>query len=138
MLLSARMLDSVSDANNYQYLESIRITEGDTATLYFQLVDMNKDRIEQGFVPAGRRFVPSPGSTLSVTFDSIDNARKVTRSAIQPFPEDPSIWSVGIISTDPLRGTVNMRLAMTQSGVVTNGLLQNALGVVALDGMTRV
>ena len=138
MLLSARMLEGVADANNFNYAEAAKMTEGDTLTVYFQLVDMAKDLATAGFVPAGRRYIPATGSTLSVTFDNIDNARKVTRAATQPYPADPSIWSVQVLASDRILGTVNMRLVLTQGGIVTQGIVLAAVQSASLSGMTRI
>jgi hypothetical protein len=139
MLLSARILENVSGVNAFDYVNQVTLTEGDDqTTIYFQLVDMNRDRADQGYVPAGRRFIPASGATLQVTLDSIDSARKVVRAATQPFPEDRSIWSVSLFATDKVRGTVNMQLLLTEGTKVTRGLVLGALRVQSLDGMTRV
>jgi hypothetical protein len=138
MRLSARILENVSGVNAFDYANQASFTEGDTPTIYIQLIDASKDRAEQGFVPAGRRYVPATGATLEVTFDHIDSARKVVRAASQPFPGDPSIWAVNVMSTDKIRGTVNVKLSLTEGPKVTKGLLQQALAVEALDGMTRI
>jgi hypothetical protein len=138
MKLSLRMLDNVAGINNFEFVNQVLMTEGDTPQIYFQLVDLAKDRAEQGFDPAGRRYVPAFGATLQVTLDHIDQARKVVRSASQPFSQDPSIWAVTLLPTDKLRGTVNLKVALTEGSQVTQGMLQAALNVDGLDGMTRL
>lgn len=138
MLLSARILDNVSGVNAFQYADQAQMTEGDTPTIYFQLIDAGQDKAHEGFVPAGRRYVPDAGAVLTVTLDSIDSARKVVRIATQPFANDPSIWAVPLMTTDKVRGTVNMKLSLNEGGKVTQGMLQGALMVQSLDGMTRV
>lgn len=138
MKLSLRMLDSVSGVNNFEFVNQVLMTEGDTPTLYFQLIDLAKDRADQGYDPAGRRYIPATGATVQVTLDHIDQARKVVRAAAQPFPQDPSIWSVAILPTDKLRGTVNVKLQLTEGTQITQGLLLGALNVDGLDGMTRL
>jgi hypothetical protein len=138
MHLSARILENVSGVNSFDYANQATFTEGDTPTIYFQLVDLAKNKASEGFVPAGCRYVPEADATLTITLDHVDSARKITRAATQPFANDPSIWSFVILTTDKLRGTVNMKLALSEDGKVTNGLKQAALGVETLDGLSRV
>lgn len=136
MRLSARILQNATDVNNFGYTQQAEFTQGDTPTIYFQLIDSSLDRPDQGFVPSGRRYMPAVGASLVVTLDHLDDTRKITRAAFQPFSSDPSIWAITILSTDVLRGTVNMKLALVEGSKPTNGLLQAALNVTALDGMT--
>jgi hypothetical protein len=138
MRLTARILENVSGVNSWQYADQASFTEGDAPTIYFQLVDASSDRADQGFVPGGRRYVPASGATLTVLIDHIDDARKLTKVATQPYAGDLSIWSIQLLSSDKLRGTLNLKLTLTESGKVTYGLVQSALGVQSLDGMTRV
>lgn len=128
MLLSCRFLDNVSDANGFTYLQAAQWTEGDSPLLYFQLVDLTKDKPEDGFVPGGRRYMPVLGASLSVTFDNVDSAKVVTRAASQPFPDlDPSIWAVQVQPTDKIRGTCNFRLQLSEGGVIKRGLVKGGV-----------
>lgn len=137
MQISARILDNVSDVNSYTAVRRLELTEGDLPKIYVMLVDASKDRAEDGFFPGGRRYMPAAGSMLSITLDHIDTARKLTRVATQPFPLDPSIWMIELMPTDKVLGTVNMILSLTESGKTSKGLIQNAIGVRGLSGMTR-
>lgn len=121
MLLSARFLNQVSSVNAFEYVSNAQWTAGDTVTLYFQLIDLNLDKPVQGFQPAGRRYMPAAGATLSVKLDNINDAIAVTRSATQPYPQDSSIWAVQILSTDTIRGTCDLVLNLTESAVKTSG-----------------
>jgi hypothetical protein len=114
------------------------MTEGDSLDVYFQLVDLSRDRAVDGFVPEGRRYVPAAAATLTVVLQNIDDARKVTKTATQPYSQDPSIWKFSISSSDTIRGTVNAILTLTEGSKVTKGLLSNAIGVQGLDGMSRL
>lgn len=138
LLLSARMLNGVADVNTFSYTDSVAMSEGDSGSVYFILLDNSKDLKERGFNPAGRRYVPSSDATLIVTFDNAQSDRVITRPAIQPFPlDDRSIWQVQILPGDTLRGTVRMRLTLNEGTKVTNGVVDGALSVRGLDGMTR-
>lgn len=129
MLLSARMLKDVANVNVWETDTSLSWTQGDSLTIYFQLVDLNVDKSSQGFNPVGRRYVPASGATLQVTIDNIDDAKKVTRFAVQPFANDGSIWSFQIMASDPIRGTPQMRLQLAEGAVVTSGLAQCSLKI---------
>lgn len=129
MLLSARMLKDVAGVNSYEHDTQVSWTEGDTTLLYFQLIDASLDPSNQGFQPPGRRFVPAAGATLQVVLENIDDAKKVTRLATQPFANDGSIWALQVMASDKIRGTPQLRLTLTQSGVVTSGLVKNAIKI---------
>lgn len=129
MLLSARMMDNVASVNAFNQVNQIRFGQGDALSFYFQLVDANLDRPEQGYSPAGRRYVPLAGATMSVVLDNIDDARKVTRTATQPFAQDPSIWMVQLLSTDTVRGTTNMKMTLTEGTKVTHGYVPACIRV---------
>ncbi len=139
MRLSARILENCLSVNSFDYANQAEFTEGDAPLITIQLVDLSQDRADKGFVPAGKRYAPAAGALLSVTLDHIDDARKVTKVATQPYPLlDPSIWTIQLLTTDKVRGTVNLQLTLTEGVKVTKGLLQQALSVGALDGMTRL
>lgn len=123
MLLSARFLIDVANVNSYEHASAVEFNEGDTQTIYLQLIDASVDRAEQGFSPAGRRYMPPADTTLRVQLLNIDDEKKITRFASQPFPEDPSIWAVSILPSDPLKGTVSMAFVLTEEDRTLNASL---------------
>ncbi len=125
MQLSLRFLIDVSSVNSYEQVPSVEITSGDSQTVYFQLVDAGLDRPEQGFSPAGRRYIPPAGSTLEVTFVNVNDAKKVVRAAAQPYSTDGSIWSIPILSSDPIKGTSAMNLVLKEPGRTLNARFAN-------------
>ncbi len=128
MLLSCRFLADVAGVNSFQSVAQAEMYAGDTQNLYIQLIDASLDRTEQGFVPAGRRFCPAAGATLSVKFKSLDDAKVVTRSAVQAYPTlDASIWYIPILATDPLSGTITMEATLTQAGIPTKFVNQKGV-----------
>lgn len=129
MILSARFLNSVGSVNDYCYMQQVQFTEGDQLDVYLQLIDAAKMNTADGWKPAGLRYMPAAGATLSVTVDNIDDAKKVTRAATQPFPLDPSIWKFTVMATDVIRGTQNLKLSLSQGGVLTRGLVKAAVRV---------
>ncbi len=132
MLLSARMLVDVASVNNYQPTDTVRLTEDDTVDVYFQIIDKALDLPNQGFWPAGRRFMPTLGATLQVVAQSIDGAKTLTRFASQPYTQDPSIWRLSILASDHVKGTYAFQLTLTEGGRVTRGVVQQAISVESL------
>lgn len=120
MLLSCRFLRNVQNVNSFEQSNTMELFAGDTQTLYLQLVDSGVDRTEQGFSPPGRRYIPGAGASLQVTFENIDDAKRVVRLATQPFANDPSIWSVPLLATDPFKGTVMFTLKLNDGAKVFN------------------
>lgn len=129
MILSARFLNSVGSVNDFCYMQQVQFTEGDQLDVYLQLIDTAKMAAIDGWKPPGLRYMPAAGATLSVTVDNIDDAKKITRAATQPYPLDPSIWKFTIMATDVIKGTQNIRLSLSQGGVLTRGLVKAALRV---------
>ena len=115
MRLSCRMLSDVQSANSFEHVDVLKLNEGDAPTVYIQLVDLDRDKASDGFKPSGRRYMPPVASTLQVVLDHIDTAKKVTRAATQPFSQDASIWSIALATTDYIRGTITVRLQLTET-----------------------
>ncbi|SRR6266851_8211464 len=133
MLLSARALINVADVNTYDYSTQVTFIQGDQLTVYFQIIDLLKDRTSQGFPFAGRRRIPASGATLTVTIPNIVTAPTslvITKVAVQPFPGDLSIWSFNVLPTDNLLGPSSIQFVLSESGVNTNGYVTNFLSVV--------
>lgn len=114
MRLSARMLQSVVNANSFEWATQVEATEGDTFDCYFQLIDATRDLAVAGFKPAGRRYCPEVGATMSVKLDNIDDDVALTRTATQPFSQDPSIWKFSVLATDTIRGTCAVQITLTE------------------------
>lgn len=129
MLLSALMLKDVQSVNSYEPDTELSWTEGDSLDVYFQLIDASLDRATQGFWPEGRRYVPAAGATLSCVIENIDDGKKITRQAVQPFPNDGSIWRLSVLSSDTIRGTPQLRLTLTEGSKITRGLVRLALKI---------
>lgn len=129
MLLTARLLQNALSVNVFELVNQIEFTEGDTPSIFFQLIDATLDKSGDGFSPPGRRYMPAVGATLNVTLDSLDNAKRITRAASQPFAQDPSIWKIDILTTDKVLGTVTLRLQLTEGQKVTSGSVIHALRV---------
>lgn len=130
MLLGVRFLVGVCSVNAFSYAaDRLSFTEGDTVTVYLQLVDQNLDLPAAGFQPPYRRYVAAQGATLQVTMDALESSRQVVRQASRPFPLDGSIWSFQVSASDRLLGTVTLRLQLSEGGSVTNGVVSGGLAV---------
>ena len=134
MILSAIMLNDVTSVNSWEFADSGQFTKGDTASVYFRLIDSTLDTSVRGFEPAGRRYIPATGATLQVVVNSIDDLKKITRIAVNPFPDDRSIWKLDFISSDTISGTANLQLTLTEGAVVRRGLVKNALRIQSQTG----
>lgn len=124
MLLSGRVLTDVSSVNSFGYGEVFEFTEGDTVSLYFQLIDKSLDKDMR---PAGRRFMPAAGATLQAVVHNIQTSRIITRFATQPYAQDGSIWKLDLLPTDVIKGTASIKLSLSESGKVTTGLMDLAI-----------
>ena len=118
MSFSARILANVVTVNAFDYATEARFQEGDAATVYVQLVSPDRLPASQNYNPSGLRYMPQGTAALAVTIDSIDVAKKITRSATQPFAQDPSIWSFPVLAADALAGTMSLNLQLTETVTV--------------------
>jgi len=134
MLLSARFLNDVANVNSFEYAQVGQFTEGEASSVYFQLIDASVDGALKGFSPAGRRYIPATGATLSVVVNSIDDSVKITRAATNPFPDDRSIWKLDFLSTDKITGTASLQLTLTEGAVIRKGLVKNGLRIASDTG----
>jgi hypothetical protein len=114
MKFSAIPLIDAQGVNDYVYSQQVEFTAGDSADIYLQMTDLDKNLAQHGYYPAGLRYVPATGSTLQITIKSIDVNQTFIRYATQPFTQDPSIWMFSILPTDPIGGTVNITLQLTE------------------------
>jgi hypothetical protein len=125
--LYCRFLDNVAGVNSYDPKAQLQFSEGGSRPIYLQLVNRSQDTDDQGFSPPGRRYVPQAGATLQVSLLNLDQAVQVTKAAIQPFAGDASIWKIDSYPSDKLRGTVSLRLALTEGSDTTYALVQAGL-----------
>lgn len=114
MLLGVRFLTDVGSVNNYEFIQQLEINAGDSQNIYLQLVDLAVDRSDEGYSPPGRRYMPALTATLSVELLSVECQKQVIRSGIQPFTQDASIWTIPILSSDPIRGTIQMKVRLVE------------------------
>ena len=134
MLLSARFLNDVANVNSFEYAQVGQFTKGEATSVYFQLIDESLDGALRGFAPAGRRYIPATGATLSVVVNSIDDGKKITRAATNPFPDDRSIWKLDFLATDTISGTASLQLTLTEGAVIRKGLVKNGLRIASDTG----
>lgn len=127
MQLAANPLIDVCSVNDYVVATEVEMSKGDATTFYFQLVDREKNLSQHGYRPAGLRYIPADGATVTVTFVSIDASKQFDRVATNPFPGDRSIWAVSVLATDPLDGTKSLRIRLTESGTSRTVAMQAAL-----------
>jgi len=125
MILKARILTDVADANHFAYAEQAEFMEGDTPTIYFQIVD---DSVEPDLRPRGRRYLPVAGAVCQVTMQSIVSGNTIVRECRMAFPDDDrSIFCFDILSTDIILGTRNLKLLLTESTSIGDGLYSTKL-----------
>ena len=124
MILSAQFLQDVGGVNNYTIVTQASFTHGDSANIYFQIIDSSVFKAVDGFNPSGRRIMPASGAILSVTFGNLDNNKKVSRFCTQPFAQDTSIWLANVLATDPIEaGTVDFKITLNEGGNIKTGYI---------------
>lgn len=129
MILGARLLTSVVSVNFFDFTTQVEAAGGDAFDVYFQFIDKEQHTSSEGYSPSGNRYMPTPGASVVTTVLNLDGARQFSRVATQPFAQDPSIWKVSFLSTDPLDGTGSFKVVLTEGGVARTVYLQAALRI---------
>lgn len=129
MKLSARLLTAIGGVNVFNYTTAVEAIQGDRFDVYLQLIDIDQHKNSNGFYPEGLRYMPAVGATLSVQVLNLDTSKQFTRVATQPYSQDASIWKFSILTTDPVVGTVNLKLTLTEGATVRTIYLQGPLRV---------
>jgi hypothetical protein len=128
-MISVRILDAVGGQNIFGYTTELKMAYGDTTYLYLQLFDPAINPASEGFNPGGLRYIPATGATMNVTFLSLDATKQFSRAATNPFAGDTSIFRVSILATDPLIGTVSLKIVLNESSVLKTVNIPAALSV---------
>lgn len=97
MNFAVRLLDNVCNVNDFQEVETIELIRGNPYTLYFKVVQPNKDNLR--YIPVS---TPIPATGLA-KFKHLEDGKSISRAATNPFPEDTSIWSIPILPTDEIQ-----------------------------------
>lgn len=134
MRLGVKWLKNVSGVNTFEYGSEPSFYQNDNQTIYFQIVDEDTGSMSSVATPfwasfgvpsggqqvlgAARRYMPSSGATLQMTLDSVDSEHQIVRFVSQPFPGDGSIWRLDLTPTDPVNGTVDAIIVLTETGGV--------------------
>lgn len=124
MRLSAKAVVNFANVNNFQTENQWFIRAGEPNTLYFQLVDLDQ---------AALRYLAGIGSSnqpfqVTVTFPSIDNAKKFSVIATQADTNDSSLWAVSLSSVQiPASG--NVQFSVAQGTTIRNFNVLNFLSV---------
>jgi hypothetical protein len=123
LVLSAKILKNVDSLNAWQYADHWSVGRdgnlGEPATLYFQIVDTDRDSI---------RYMPSALATMTVTFPSLDDDLILTKTATLAFADDRSIWKVDLLASELPNGGI-VRFSITDGGITRRWSVQNALRI---------
>lgn len=107
MRLYAKAVINYENINNFDTADEWNIRAGEENTLYFQLTNLNKN---------GLRFIPTVGSTVEVTFPSIDDDSIITVSAAQVDVQDGSLWKIDLSDTQ-IPSSGNVLFSVVSGGV---------------------
>lgn len=112
MRIGLRIVDTQSTLNNLKYLNQAYLNPGSTASVWFELVDL--DTINQNNL-IGTRFIPTSAAVIQASINSVNNAQIVSKVATMIFPnDDRSIWGFNLTAVDTANiGCVNLALTIT-------------------------
>lgn len=120
MRLSAKPIKNYDSINSWQHTDNWTVRALDSNTLYFQLVDLDRDGLR--YIPTG-----SP-ATVSVVFPSIDDTLVLNITATQVSALDGSIFSLVLGAAEiPGSGAIQFKLV---EGVISKfWSVQNMISV---------
>lgn len=127
MRLSAKSLKNVENLNTFQYTNQWIVRQdgnsGEEQSLYFQLVDLDKDNI---------RYVPEAGAVVVVTFPDLDQSVQAVKTAVNPFAEDRSIFRIDLTVLDII-ASGNVKFQITEGSKVKKFSVTNMVTVELLN-----
>lgn len=117
-----KLLENVNNYNTFCEVDQLEHVNGNQQDIYFRLIQ-KLDSCEEC---SGNRWLPTSLATVSVTFENLDAAKQITRSATMAFPnDDRSIFKVTILANESISGA--MKLALTDGGTTESILLDGRL-----------
>lgn len=123
MRLSSKVLKNVDGLNAWAYTDQwiVRSTEGvgESVSLYFQLIDQDREDI---------RYMPSLSATAQVTFPHLDDAQVIAVTASFPFADDRSIMKIDL-AADQVPASGAVKFSLTDGGVTKTWSVSNAMRV---------
>ena len=123
MRISAKAISTFNHVNSFVLDSQWQIRAGEANTLYFQLVDL-----DQSHKCPFRYIAALRGTTLTVTFPSIDNSAIITVNATMADPADTSLWYIELTDAQvPSSGNVNF--ALTEGSVTRRFSVLNFMSV---------
>lgn len=127
MRLNARPLKNVIDVNHFQYANELYVGgyagESEAANIYVQLIDLDQDNL---------RYIPTAGTTLTVTFSALEDEDSLDLALSQPFAGDASIWVAAVPAGSNIRSG-NLIFTMVEGGVTRTFVMKNGLVVEFAD-----
>jgi hypothetical protein len=122
-----RLLDDVQSVNSMELATEVSTAAGDPLVVNLQLV--NHTRLSCDENSPAVRYIPAAGATLTVVCENIDNSKRVTKIATQPFAQDGSIWRIDLTPQDTLkmRGTITLSYTLTEGTRTISGRLLAAI-----------
>jgi hypothetical protein len=120
MKVYIKALKNVDNVNSWSYSSTATSYQGQSNSIYFQIVD--KDRVDSS------RYIPASGTTCSIYFPNLDNAKKLTIQASQPFPQDSSIWMVSIASNQNI-SSGNVVFNLTENSITRSFVIDSFITV---------
>lgn len=127
MRLSAKSLKNVENLNTFAYTNQWTVRQdgmsGEEQSIYFQLVDLDKD---------GIRYMPQASATVKVTFPELDETTAVVKTASNPFADDRSIFKIDLTVSDVI-ASGNVIFEITEGGKVKKFSVTNMVTVELLN-----
>lgn len=128
MRLGIRMLNNTSTLNTLMYVNQVRVNPGESYTVLFQLVDLDQQDPYQQKAPI--RYIPAPGSNITINLISINKANNILKIPSNPFSQDGSIWSFNLNTADTTSmAGVNMQVTLLENGQTRIGTAEAAIVV---------
>jgi hypothetical protein len=131
-------LINVTDVNHWSVQTQWTIYQQNQYQLFLQIQDIDQpngftqDFSSQPRNPLCLRYMPSAGSTLTLTINDLNSANVVTPICSQPFSNDTSIWSFNLSASQTANlsgGTITATFVDGLTSVSQTFVVQNVLKV---------
>lgn len=134
MRLSALMIESGATLNSFKQTPTVKIAQGETLDLMFQLCDADQKNLRYSVASSATVFVEIPrfDEFLPTNLNQRDTVNySIRRNAVVAFDGDRSIWKLALTQNETLNmASSSLRITVTEGASVKIALVPQAISVV--------
>lgn len=123
MKLGVKPLKNFQNKNSFEEATEWSHMSGESKTLYFRLTDSEQE---------GLRYLPEAPTIVTITFPALIASNVVTKTATLVTPDDTSLWSIQLGSTDVI-SSGNVQVSVSENGNIKRAVILQGIAVSTIN-----